>query len=61
MLARLEDFSPPLPLWSDVTPSVHPDGRYGPLLIPDLARRRAILFGGRGPAFYLNDTWALNF
>jgi hypothetical protein len=44
--------------WQDVTPSAgNPTGRYNHALAYDLARRRSVLFGGRGTAGRFADTW----
>lgn len=53
------DWRPRVPVWSRLTPSTEPRGRYSADLAEDVARARLVMFGGlaepRGGA--LNDTW----
>ncbi len=43
--------------WQQLSPAVHPSGRWNMALAADEGRRRVVLFGGWNGAAFTNETW----
>jgi hypothetical protein len=46
--------------WVELVTSPSPSARSGPILAYDFVNQQVVMYGGRGPAFPMIETWVLN-